>query len=133
MIVISDSSPLITLVHIPTKVYNEVVIGGSGLAGAIQVANAPWIQVIPVRDTVGLNAAMEKTGLGPGEVAAVQLARELNAQVVLMDEWRGRRYAEEADLIVFGCIGIVSHRCQDHGGELAEVRPETDLISYWTH
>ena len=122
MIVISDSSPLITLarvdcldmlphlyplVHIPTEVYNEVVVAGSGLAGAIRVASAPGIHVVPVKDAVSLNAAMEKTGLGPGEVAAVQLARELNAQVVLMDEWRGRRYAEEADLIVFGCIGIL--------------------------
>ena len=122
MIVVSDSSPLIALarvdsldllselyplVQIPTEVYNEVVIEGAGLPGALQVAGAAWIQVTPVRNTEKLRSAIGDTGFGRGEVAVVHLAQELGAQVVLMDERRARRYAEDAGLITFGCIGIL--------------------------
>ncbi len=92
MIAVSDSSPLIALsrigcfellprlfraVPIPTEVYNEVVIAGRGRPGADSVARASWIKVTPVQAIADLKKALEETGLGLGEVAAVQLAREL--------------------------------------------------------
>jgi predicted nucleic acid-binding protein len=62
VIVVSDSSPLITLslahkldllielfgrIVIPRAVYDEVTIGGAGLAGAEEVRDALWIEVYP--------------------------------------------------------------------------------------
>ena len=98
---ISDSSPLITLarigcfdllpklygrVYISTEVYSEVVIAGAGLPGATQAAQADWIEVRPVQDIAGLAAAIAKIGLGAGELSTVVLARELSADLVLIDE-----------------------------------------------
>ena len=122
MTVVSDSSPLITLarircfdllpklygkIYVSTEVYNEVVIDGAGLPGATQVAQADWIEVRPVQNTAGLAAAIVKTGLGAGELSAVVLAKELPADLVLIDEWRARRYAREEGLPIIGCVGIL--------------------------
>jgi len=45
--------------------------------------------------------------LGAGEVGAIFLAKELPADLTLMDEWKGRRLAAEEGLAVVGCIGIL--------------------------
>jgi len=120
--VVSNASPLITLarighldslhklyetVHIPSEVYNEVVIAGAGMPGAASVANVDWLHVTPVQDAEGLAKAIVRTGLGRGEISAIFLAKELVADLTLMDERKGRRLALEEGLSVVGCIGIL--------------------------
>jgi len=120
--VVSNASPLVALarighlsslhklyetVHIPTEVYNEVVVGGAGMPGASAVSKAGWIQVTPVQDVVELEKAIVKTGLGTGELSAIFLAKQLAADLILMDERKGRRLALEEGLSVIGCIGIL--------------------------
>ncbi len=122
MKVVSNASPLITLarighldslrklyetVHIPSEVYNEVVIAGAGMPGAASVANVDWLRVTPVQDAEGLAKAIVRTGLGRGEISAIFLAKELAADLTLMDERKGRRLALEEGLSVVGCIGIL--------------------------
>jgi len=119
---VSNASPLIILarvgylaglrqlfrsVHIPEEVYNEVVIAGAGLPGASAVSKADWIEVSTVSDQAALTAMVSKTGLGSGEAAAVQLAKELGAEIVLMDERRGRRFVQGLGLAVVGSVGIL--------------------------
>ena len=80
MIVLSDSSPLITLaklgrldllpalyktVTITKEVYAEVVVNGAGLAGSSQISGATWIDVQNVRRQ-DLAAARLRVGLGAG-------------------------------------------------------------------
>jgi predicted nucleic acid-binding protein len=80
--VVSNASPLISLarighldshhklypvVHIPTEVYNEVVVAGAGMPGAAAVAKADWIRVSPVQDVEGLAQAIAKTTNGRPE------------------------------------------------------------------
>ncbi len=108
MKVVSNASPPITLarlghldllrklydaVYISTEVYSEVVIAGAGLPGAAAVAKADWIHVTALRNVEDLANKSAKTGLGTGEVSAVLLAKELHADLTIMDEWRGRRLA----------------------------------------
>jgi predicted nucleic acid-binding protein len=122
--VVSNASPLIALarighldlvpklhknVFIPTEVYNEVVIAGAGLPGAGEVARAEWIQIVPLHDANALRSAVEKTGLGTGELSAIILAKELEGDFVLMDESKARRYALAEGLAVQGCIGILEN------------------------
>lgn len=122
MKVVSNASPLIALarigqleslhrlheaVHIPTEVYNEVVIAGAGMPGAAAVSKADWIHVTAVRDAENLAKMISKTGLGAGETSAVFLAKELAADLTLMDEWKGRRLAMQEGLAVVGCVGIL--------------------------
>jgi predicted nucleic acid-binding protein len=63
--------------------------------------------VTQVQSVAELERTAGQTGLGSGEVSAVQLARELGVEAILIDERRARRYAEEKGLIALGCIGIL--------------------------
>lgn len=45
--------------------------------------------------------------MGDGERSAILLAREIAADLLLMDEWKARRIAQAAGLSVVGCIGIL--------------------------
>lgn len=139
MKVVSNASPLIALarighldylhkldesIHVPAEVHNEVVVAGAGMLGAAAVSKADWIHVSPVRNTADLAKAISKTGLGAGEIGAIVLAKELPADLTLMDEWKGRRLAAEEGLAVVGCIGILS------GGTVSSriaQGPSTDL------
>jgi predicted nucleic acid-binding protein len=91
-----------------------------GDAWAAAVSKADWIRVSPVQDVESLAKTITKTGLGAGEISAVFLAKELAVDLILMDEWKGRRLAMEEGLAVVGCIGILEelHRC----GDVADLR-----------
>jgi hypothetical protein len=88
-------------------VHQEVVVAGAGRPGSITVARTPRIEVRQVNDTAALRSEIQRTGLGSGEVAVVRLALELGIAIVLIDERKARRYAEEAGLIALGCIGLL--------------------------
>jgi predicted nucleic acid-binding protein len=133
--VVSNASPLISLarigqldllqrlyvaVHIPTEVYNEVVIAGAGMPGAAAVSKADWILPTAVRDAGYLAKMVSKTRLGAGEASAIFLAKELAADLTLMDDWKGRRLAAEEGLVVVGCVGILEELYRR--GEIKDLR-----------
>lgn len=72
------------------------------------VSEADWIRISPVHDVDGLTKLLAtKTGLGAGEISAVFLAKQLDADLTLMGEWNGRRLAVGEGIAVVGCIGIL--------------------------
>ena len=102
MIVVSDSSPLISLhaigrldllrsvfgkVLVPDMVRAEVERGGPA---GLSLAAIDWIEVRAVSDLV-LLAEFERTSLDAGEAAALALAIELHADFLLVDERAARR------------------------------------------
>lgn len=122
MIVVSNSSPLISLARIghlyllasfyqriliPAEVHHEVTVVGKGLPGAEEVRNADWIEVAP--RTASAESRIEQLceGLGSGERAAILLAKTLPADLILLDEWKARRIARDAGLAVTGCLGLL--------------------------
>jgi predicted nucleic acid-binding protein len=42
-----------------------------------------------------------------GERGAILLAKSLQADLLLLDEWKARRVARDAGLSVVGCLGIL--------------------------
>jgi len=128
VIVVSDSSPLITLarahhlellhefygqVLIPPEVHEEVTVAGAGLPGADEVRRASWIQVRSDPGK-GVGSAMESAcaGLGAGERSVIYLASGLQAAVVLIDEDRARRVAKNLGLTVAGSIAVLERGAQ---------------------
>ena len=122
MIVVSNSSPLVALARIgrltllasfykriliPVEVQHEVTVAGRGLPGAEEVRNANWIEVISRRAPVQPSLAQACQNLGAGERAAILLAKSLEADLVLLDDWKARRVAQDAGLSVVGCLGIL--------------------------
>jgi predicted nucleic acid-binding protein len=94
VIVISNAGPLITLarierfellrelfgeLYIPQAVYDEVVVIGTGRAGANETEQAvgDWIEVQEVKDLVMVRSLLTK--LGKGESEAIALALETKA------------------------------------------------------
>jgi len=120
--IVSDSSPLITLskigylgllpdlfhvVTITPEVYGEVVVTGEGLAGAAQILGADWIRVHAVSSSFSLSKAGSIHGLGIGELSAITLCRELNADLLLVDDRQARKLAREVGLSMAGCVGLL--------------------------
>jgi predicted nucleic acid-binding protein len=122
VIVVSNSSPLIALARIgrlnllasfykriliPSEVQYEVLVAGRGLPGAEEVRNASWIEVVPPKVVTASSLARKCQHLGAGERGAILLAASRHANLVLLDEWKARRVAEDAGLSVVGCLGIL--------------------------
>jgi hypothetical protein len=121
VIVLADASPLITLAEVgylevlaelyesiitTPEVYAEVAVAGEGRAGALQIA-ADWIQVRSLGTPVPIAISQVQSILGVGERSTIALAREMNADLTIMDDSRARRVAEKHGLVVFGCVGVL--------------------------
>jgi predicted nucleic acid-binding protein len=120
MIVVADAGPLIALaqigrfnllqslygqLRIPPAVRDEVVASGRGRPGAVEVSAAAWIRVVEVRDTTAVQLMRDQ--LDAGESEAIVLALELKADLLLIDEARGRRVAEARGLNKTGTVGTL--------------------------
>jgi hypothetical protein len=120
MIVVSDASPLIALgrigrldllreifgsLVIPDAVWKEVVEAGIDKEGSVNVAEAAWISRQSVLDYSLVN--LLRHDLGAGEAEAIVLARECNADFLLIDERLGRSAAKSLGLKVVGLVGVL--------------------------
>src|SRR5437762_2819618 len=120
MTVAVDSTPLICLssigrldllrsfygrIVIAPAVYAEVVTQGQGRPGAADVANADWIETRAIINRSSLDAL--PGNLGRGEAETIVLARELPADLVIMDEMAGRRELAKRTMRLIGSIGVL--------------------------
>ena len=140
MIVVSNTTPLIGLasiqkfhllqqlfgeVYIPQAVYNEAVVVGRELGGAKQeVLAAQWIKTQRVTDQLAIEVLLDQLDLGEAET--IVLARELNADWVLMDEKKGRRKLDQLHLKKIGTVGILLKAKQI--GFVSEIRPDIEIL-----
>jgi predicted nucleic acid-binding protein len=140
MIVVSNTTPLIGLaqiekfhllqqlfgeVYIPQAVYDEAVVAGREEGGARrEVSGATWIKVVSVKDRLAVEVLLDE--LDMGEAEAIVLARELNADWVLMDEKKGRRKLSQMEINRIGTLGILLKAKQS--GLLESVRPEIEKL-----
>lgn len=122
MIVVCDSSPLIALAKIDSflllqklyggliisrEVYEEVVVAGGGLAGAADTSKSTWIEVRQIKNPADLTVAQTRFGLGVGELSTMILAKEIRADLVILDDLGARKLAQKEGLKVQGCIAIL--------------------------
>lgn len=94
------------------KLFGQVIIP-SVVAVEMQQPNTPatvrgWIDAPPawieMREPTSLDPTIQ---LGAGEVAAISLALEINADAILMDDWKARREATARGLTVAGTLNIL--------------------------
>ncbi|ADI02050.1 MAG TPA: DUF3368 domain-containing protein [Syntrophothermus lipocalidus] len=120
MKVVSNSTPLIALarikqvellhhlfgrIMIPQCVYNEVVLPGTELPGVKEIGEATWIETLQVQNALAVS--LLKTDLDGGEAEAIVLAKEVNADYLLVDEKKARRIARNSGLRIMGTLGIL--------------------------
>lgn len=99
-------------VHITPEVYAEVAVTGAGLSGAAEIAKAEWVLVKASEDDPNITVE-DKVTLGAGDISTILLAKQLKADVVLMDDRKARGLALKHALTPLGCVGIL------HAGFLA--------------
>ena len=134
MLVVADASPLHYLVLIEADgtlaaLFDRIVIPRA-VAGELQHPRTPpavraWMAAPPVwldiRDAGRTDATLAHLDLGEQE--AILLMLDLHAELLLMDEWEGRREAVRRGLTVTGTLGVL---------ERAAVRGLADLPTLLT-
>lgn len=122
MIVVSDTTPIISLlkvnkldlleklfsnVLVPLKVYDELVSNKTFSNERLVLAKCNYIKVLEVKDKIALKQIEEKSGLDQGESEALQLYKEQNADLLIVDEHKGRAVAKSMAIKHIGTIGIL--------------------------
>ena len=112
MIVVSDTSPVTALLTIGAaellvQLFDEVVIPPA-VRGELLRSHPllpPWLQVKTVQNPGQVRQYAQTVDLGEAE--AIELARELRADRLLMDERKGRALARREGIPVVGLLGVV--------------------------
>lgn len=117
MLIVSDTSPITNLIHINqlellNKLFGEIIIPDKVFGELsvyenqkITVENHDWILVKSVKDKK-LIKKLEKQ-LDLGESQAIVLAKELEADILIIDERKGRKTAKEYGLRIIGLLGVL--------------------------
>ena len=139
MIVISDTSVINNLaaIHqlgllqklygsivIPQAVYDELTLPSFWVAGAIEVQSYDWIKVRSVSSSSLLKSLQQELDIGESE--AIVLAIELQAELILIDERRGRKIAEEWNIRYTGILGLLIEAKGQ--GMISAVKPLLDSL-----
>jgi len=107
---------------IPEAVYEDVVIRGKGKPGAQEVKEAGWIEVRKAKDQRQVATLCVK--LGRGEAEAIVLAREIDADLLILDDGTARKVAQRMGVAVVGCLGLLKRARQR--GVIGRVKPLFD-------
>lgn len=142
MIVVSDSTPLITLMKagrlsvlhslfgeilIPEAVFREVTTNEKFAEEADTIRNSAYIKVVQVSNADQVAFFQRATGLDRGESEAIIYADESKADLLLMDEAAGRKVARNMNLPITGSVGILIRACQS--GYITEKEAEAAFDS----
>lgn len=122
MIVVSDTTPLISLmktghlnllekyfgeVQIPEAVFRELTSNKRFADEAEQIRGCPFIHIVKINDYKSVNLLRRATGLDLGESEAIVLSDDVYADLLLMDEAKGRDVAEQMQIKIMGTIGFL--------------------------
>jgi predicted nucleic acid-binding protein len=122
MIVVSDTSVITNLaaincleilsslygkVIIPEAVYSELTNNDIPVPGGREVQQAEWIEVKSVGDRQLVNRIEGEEKLDLGESEAIVIALEIKADLLLIDERRGREVANRKGLKITGLLGVL--------------------------
>jgi uncharacterized protein len=92
-------------VYIPEAVFIEVAVEGKEKNGAKETAELEWIKNKSVNDRRVVEMLLAE--LGRGEAEVLVLGKELNADLLIIDDEKARTAAISADFQVMGLIGVL--------------------------
>ncbi len=139
LVVVSNTSPLFYAaeigqfdlfrvlygqINIPDAVYEELVIRAAGLPIARQIRQANWIARRRVKDTSFVTLLQQE--LDAGEAESIALAKEMDADLLLIDERKGRQVAQREGISRTGICGVLVDAKRQ--GHLIAVKPILDAL-----
>lgn len=132
--VVVNTTPLIALSHvgqldilkklygeiiIPEAVYRELSVKKDSICKKAVDRALDWIQVDKIKNQMA--KAMYKTQLHDGEVEVMILAKEIAADVVIIDDANAKKHAKYLGLPVTGTLGVLIKAKQN--GYIDELKP----------
>ena len=132
--VVVNTTPLIALSHvgqldilkklygkvtIPEAVYNELSVKAESVCKKAVDSSLDWIRVDKIKNQMA--KTMYKTQLHDGEVEVMILAKEVAADVVIIDDANAKKHAKYLGLPVTGTLGVLIKAKQK--GYINELRP----------
>lgn len=106
---------------IPRRVYLELQNLNAAFRHKLEL---DWIEIKEVSDTSLLKELVEL--LDPGEAEAIALATELRADLIIIDEIKGRAVATEMGLAVIGTLGALAEAKEKN--YIKAVKPVIDIL-----
>lgn len=119
MIVISDTSPITNLIQIGKldilkELFSEIIIPQEVYSELVELDfqenilySVDWIQTKQISDQKLVNNLVRD--LDRGEAESIVLAIELRADVLLIDEKKGRKIAKEYGVEITGLLGVLKN------------------------
>ena len=119
MIVISDTSAITALLQIGhadllAQLFHEILIPEAVRDELLKNhSSLPlYLRCEPVRNLAEVKRLLAE--IDPGEAEAIAMAKERHADILLMDELKGRRVAEREGLRFVGLMGVLIQAKQQH-------------------
>lgn len=122
MIVISDTTPILSLlkagrlelleklyqtVVIPEAVYYELTSNSDYEAEKEEIENCTFLSVEKVHNVESVRILRDVTGLDAGESESLVLYGEKKADLLLIDEHKGRSVAKKMSIEHVGTVGVL--------------------------
>lgn len=143
MIIVSNTSPINYLILIgqidllpklfgqiiiPQAVYSELSDTEAPNLVRTWIATPPdWLKIQPVSQASDTIIDL----LDPGERAAILLAQELSADLILLDDMKARLAAKDRGLSITGILGILDQAATMKLINLAAVVQSLQSTSFW--
>jgi predicted nucleic acid-binding protein len=141
VIIVADSSPLIVLqaidlIRLLPELFGEVVVPPEVLSELSAPARTEAVRRFSAAPPAWLKVraprkAASYIGLHAGEAAAIELAREVNASLLIIDETRGRKTAVDLGLRITGTIGIMVRGAEQGLVDLADAFARVKRTDFW--
>jgi len=143
MVIVSDTTPVIFLlkinrldllqklfgeVLIPNVVYAELTSNTRFADEAEAVIRASFMKSVSVSNPESVRILKMATRLDQGESKAIVLTDELKADILLMDEAKGRTISGQLGITVMGTIGLLISAYEDKMITSEEARRCIDVL-----
>jgi len=122
MIVISDTTPIISLIKIqkldllqklfgeiliPEAVFRELTTNNLFCDESEIVKKCEFLKVVSVQNKKSLEVLQKITGLDDGESESIIIVDEQKSDLLIMDERKGRKVAEKMGITLTGTVGVL--------------------------
>jgi predicted nucleic acid-binding protein len=141
MIVVADASPLIVLtkiehIQVLPALYEQVVIPPEVFNELLSTNRPQEVRNFFTSKPAWLKTQMPKSQqsiplLHAGETAAIHLAIELRADLLLIDEIRGRAAARKRNLEIAGTVGVLEIAANRGLLDLADAFKRVKQTDFW--
>lgn len=143
MIVVSDTTPIITLLKInklgllrelfeyiviPKAVYNELTSNRKFVEEGKVIKNTEYIKVVNIVDEKTVELLRRATGLDLGESEAIIFSDNAKAGLLLIDETNGRNVAKQMGIPVMGTVGILMAAYKERLISSCEIKECIDIM-----